>query len=219
MADQRSSNIRPIGDSSEMGAVDPQTERIQKTKTFSWLARGFIAFFILFFLLDWLVPDVYCPIQKKKLEAKGPDFQLESAKISLLKMTTDLTAVGWEVTIVAINPNTKLGLNYQNPQVSVLFNGYGDNYLVVVATQWLQDFFLNNGTQKRISFKLGMVRNSNDPVVAKTRISDGRVTSFGLNSTVSYSYRTDAWCLLHRHRSKSFLWKQVEFQNIYNGTS
>lgn len=40
--------------------------------------------------------------------------------------------------------------------------------------------------------------------------------TFGVNLSVSYSYRTDSWCQKDKYWLKGFLWKQVKFRVVQN---
>lgn len=101
-----------------------------------------------------------CVVQNIKFKPEEPEFQFDSAAVSLFNTTShsQLTAVWCEVTLLAINPNTKLGVFYDKLDASVLFYGDNDYEGRLIGTKRLPNLFLDKRTQQSISFKLGSVR-------------------------------------------------------------
>lgn len=72
-----------------------------------------------------------CVVQNMKFKPEEPEFQFDSASVSLFNTTShsELTVVWCEVTLLATNPNTKLWVFYDKLDASVLFYGDNDNEL------------------------------------------------------------------------------------------
>lgn len=170
--------------------------------------RVFAALLFTTFLGSNIVMYIDCSVQYSKLKPVNPDFQFVSTAVSLLNMTStshpELTALQWQVMLLFINPNTKLGLAFKDLEASVIFDG--DH----LASKRLPDLFVNSRNRSAISFKLGTVRDNDDVVVKK--ISEGKALSLEVDLSLVYTYETDAraWCVNGFY--KQYSWKQVEFE-------
>ncbi|PRQ45180.1 hypothetical protein RchiOBHm_Chr3g0487371 [Rosa chinensis] len=160
----------------------------------SWLLGG------LFLMID-------CPIEDHIFKPPPPEFQVRSAAVSLLNITSrpELTPLEWHVNLLALNPNTKhVRIFCSTLRASLLFNGDRE-----IAFTWLQDISFNPGNTT-LSFNFTTLLQRDDALVKQ--ISQGNSSLFGVRVSLYYWYLADVWVwCLNYDRRKEILLKDVPF--------